>query len=99
MSGPAGMLVRAPVDASPDGRLSLLIVPSRTVVSDQRPICLARANVGLGSQPEVSDGHENVGYRGKSGSRFRATGGLLVAKGDLSAERNPRSISALSTRL
>ena len=33
-----------------------------------------------GSQPEVSDGHENVRFRGKSGSRFRATGGLLLAK-------------------
>ncbi len=31
-----------------------------------------------GSKPEVSDGHENVGFRGQSGSRFRATGCLLV---------------------
>ncbi len=34
----------------------------------------------FGSQPEVSDGHENVGFRGQSGSRFRATGCLLVAE-------------------
>jgi len=27
-----------------------------------------------GSNPEVSDGHENVGCWGKSGSRFRAAG-------------------------
>ncbi len=31
-----------------------------------------RPYVGLGSKPEVSDGHENVGCWGKSGSRFRA---------------------------
>ncbi len=37
-------------------------------------------NVRVGSKPEVSDGHENVGFRGQSGSRFRATGCLLVAK-------------------
>ncbi len=36
-------------------------------------------NVACGSNPEVSDGHENVGCWGKSGSRFWATGGLLVA--------------------
>ncbi len=34
----------------------------------------------FGSKPEVSDGHENVGLRGQSGSRFRAAGCLLVAK-------------------
>ena len=32
-----------------------------------------------GSQPEVSDSHENVCFRGQSGSRFRATGGLFIA--------------------
>ena len=32
-----------------------------------------------GSKPEVSDGHENVGFRGQSGSRFRATGCLFIA--------------------
>ena len=36
-------------------------------------------NGGFGSQPEVSDGYENVGLWGRSGSRFRAAGGLLVA--------------------
>ena len=34
----------------------------------------------VGSQPEVSDGHENVGFRGQSGNRFRAAACLLVAK-------------------
>jgi len=33
-----------------------------------------------GSKPEVSDGHENVGFRGQSGSRFRAAGCLFIAK-------------------
>ncbi len=37
-----------------------------------------------GSQPEVSDGHENVGFRGQSGSRFRGAGCLLVAISGLS---------------
>ena len=36
-------------------------------------------NVACGSNPEVSNGHKNVGFRGQSGSRFRATGGLFVA--------------------
>ena len=34
---------------------------------DSRPLSradLIARNVGLGSQPEVSDGHENVGFRG-----------------------------------
>ena len=37
-------------------------------------------NVRVGSKPEVSDGHENVGCWGQSGSRFRGAGCLLVAK-------------------
>ena len=40
-------------------------------------------NVCSGSQPEVSDGHENVGFWVSSGSRFRATGCLLVATSGL----------------
>ncbi len=36
--------------------------------------------VSLGSNPEVSDGHENVGCWGKSGSRFRAAGLLNLAE-------------------
>ncbi len=32
-----------------------------------------------GSQPEVSDGHENVGFRGQSGSRIRAAGCRFIA--------------------
>ena len=32
------------------------------------------------SDSEVSDGRENVGFRGQSGSRFGATECLLVAK-------------------
>ncbi len=36
-------------------------------------------DVSFGSKPEVSDGHENVGFRGQSGSRFRATGCLFIA--------------------
>jgi len=36
-------------------------------------------NVSCGSQPEVSQGRGNVRFRGYSGSRFRATGCLLVA--------------------
>ncbi len=39
----------------------------------------ATANVRVGSKPEVSGGHENVGFRGQSGSRFRATGCLFIA--------------------
>ncbi len=35
--------------------------------------------VRVGSQPEVSDGHENVRFRGQSRSRFRAAGGLFIA--------------------
>ncbi len=38
-----------------------------------------RPHVSFGSKPEVSDGHENVRSWGSSGSRFRATGCLLVA--------------------
>ena len=38
-------------------------------------------NVVSGSKPEVSDGHENVGFRGKSRLRFRVAGCLLVAEG------------------
>ncbi len=36
-------------------------------------------NFRCGSNPEVSDGHENVCFRGLSGSRFRAAGGLFFA--------------------
>ncbi len=46
-----------------------------------------------GSQPEVSDGHENVGFRGQSGSRFRAVGCLLVAKNGLSPHHNSRNVA------
>ncbi len=45
-------------------------------------------NVRVGSQPEVSDGYENVGFRGQSGSRFRAAGCLLVAISGLKPLRN-----------
>ena len=45
--------------------------------------------VRVGSTTEVSDGHENVRSWGKSGSRFRAAGGLLVAEAveEVEAER------------
>ncbi len=39
-----------------------------------------------GSNPEVSDGRENVGLWGRSGSRFRATGCLFIAKRCYEAE-------------
>ena len=52
----------------------------RAVIRAAKAILLERLNVWSGSQPEVSNGHKNVGYRGYSGSRFRATGGLLVAR-------------------
>ncbi len=38
-----------------------------------------RLDFRCGSNPEVSDGHENVRFRGHSGSQFRAAGCLLVA--------------------
>jgi hypothetical protein len=38
-------------------------------------------NDRCGSNPEVSDGHENVSCWGQSGPRFRATGGPFVAEG------------------
>jgi len=41
---------------------------------------MASCHFRSGSQPEVSDGHENVGFRGHSGSQFRATGCLFIAK-------------------
>ena len=52
----------------------------RAVIRAAKAVLLERLNVWSGSQPEVSNGHKNVGYRGYSGSRFRATGGLLVAE-------------------
>ena len=45
-----------------------------TANSDGRKGC-------FGSNPVVSDGRENVGFREQSGSRFRAAGCLLVATG------------------
>ena len=36
-------------------------------------------NVRVGSNPEVSDGHENVGFWGQSGLRFRAAGLPILA--------------------
>ncbi len=36
-----------------------------------------------GSKPEVSDGRENVGFRGYSGSRFWASEGPLIANSRL----------------
>ncbi len=37
-------------------------------------------NVGLGSQPEVSDGRENVGFWGTSRPQDRAAEGPFIAK-------------------
>ncbi len=51
-------------------------------------------NVGLGSQPEVSDGHENVRFRGQSGPHFRAAACLLVAISGLKPLRNFNRILA-----
>ncbi len=35
--------------------------------------------VAFGSRTEVSDGHENVGFWGQSGSQFRAAACLFLA--------------------
>ncbi len=48
----------------------------------------------FGSQPEVSDGHANVGFWGQSGLQFRAAGGLLLAISGLSGHV-PMSIPGL----
>ena len=51
-------------------------------------ICRERFDFRVGSNPEVSDGRENVGFLGQSGSRFRATGGLFIAISRLSQIHN-----------
>ncbi len=50
------------------------------MVGDGEPLFKPEPKVRLGSRTEVSDGHENVGLRGQSGSRFRAAGCLFIAK-------------------
>jgi hypothetical protein len=46
----------------------------------------------VGSRTEVSDGHENVGCWGQSGSRFRAAEGPLIAISGLKPLRNSNRI-------
>ena len=40
----------------------------------------ARRDVRCGSTTEVQREPQNVGFRGQSGSRFRAAGGLFIAE-------------------
>ncbi len=58
----------------------ILISFSRKLVCDQGSTYCCGSNVSYGSQAEVQRKPRNVRSWGSSGSRFRATGGLFVAK-------------------
>ena len=78
-------------DGSKRERESLVIgkflLDEPTIAQNRKEVDLIDGIVGFGSKPEVSDGHENVGFRGQSGSRFRGTGCLFIAKTGLTLVR------------